>query len=241
MGNKVRDFLVGNAQRFLIAINLTFLIFGIVTVAQSNGTIMNADEQSPLLADNLNVTALAQFGLFAGIVLIISSLAGFVTVVKTELRKLLVVYMGLLFLLGFAEVVVGGYMNGRDCAEIKDLWFTNTAFYAGVRRDFKKEHQCCGFDAWNDDYFLDQDDIAYRRDPDLPADATPGCYVNINVPGSDVTCQEKCNEAFDELAGGAISATIGFGVIQLLAGGLVTVIILREKRLADPTTSDFYF
>lgn len=241
MGNKVRNFLVKNATILLGVFNFVFFIFGIVILATS---AIKDEKMSEFFVDILDVNATVDFMTFCGATTIVAAFAGLIIVWKPEYRKLLVFYMALLLILGFMQIVIGGYMNGRSCSELSDSWFTTTAYYNRLRQDFKYDYKCCGFQTWNDDYQLDIDDQSYLIDVvdgRVPVGSTPGCYIDINKPNSEIPCMQKCDEVFYDLTGQLVEAVIGIGVIELVAGILVILMILREKNNSDPTTSAYYF
>lgn len=238
MGNKVRNFIVKNATWLLGGANLIFFIFGIVILATSD---IKSDDMSYYFATTMDVNANVDFMTFCGIATIVTSLVGLAIVFRPEYRKMLIVYMALILVLGFMQIIIGIYMRTRDCDLIEPGWRTTTAYYNRLRQDFKFNYKCCGFKVWHDDYYLDVDDLNYLSDSRVLADHTDGCYVNMNMPGTNVPCYQKCTEVFEDLTYGPVVGVLVVGVLELIAGGLVVLMILREKAVNDPTTSGFYF
>lgn len=243
MGNKVRNFIVSNATVFLIIFNIVFFVFGIIMIVnvKEANTRMEAPEFPYFFRVNLNLQPVNDFIEFCGIALLIASLAGFVIVLLPQARRVLLLYMTLVLTLGFLQIIVGGYTNNRDCAEIEAQWFTTTGFYNRQRQDFKFYNKCCGFNVWNDDFVLDQDDLSYLADPRVKSTDTPGCYININDPNTETACGPVCNKKFKDETQAVVDSCIAVGVIQLLAGIVVVSMIWHEKKRQDPTTSDYYF
>lgn len=243
MGNKARNFIVKNATIILFILNFAFFGFSIwmITSVQDSNKAMEDPSYPLYFRDNLDLAVMNDFIMFCGITVLVSSLAGLVIVFKPSFRKLLIFYMGLLLLLGFLQIIVGGYMNSRECEELRETWFTTTGYYNRARQDFKYYKQCCGFDSWNDDFFLDQDDKDYLEDERVRPNDTPGCFIDINQPNTETACKQVCDEQFKKLTSDTVTASVTIGVFQLFSGILVCSIICREKRRADPTTSAFYF
>lgn len=203
-----------------------FLVFGIIACSVS------ADEGlSPYFVKELDMGPLSGVVTFCGVAMIVAVVIGLVSL-AFNIRKLLLVYLVTVLGLSLTQLSIGGYMAGRECEELRTVWFSTTSYYNTLRQDFKIAQSCCGFETFDDDYALDQDNK--RANSLAPPDATPGCFVNLDVPGqAPLTCRAACDAVRMEHMQPIADACIGLGVVELIAVVIVAAICMVEKDSVD--------
>jgi len=218
MGTKVRDTTAKYSKRFICIVNIIFLVFGIIALTQTSNIDPAVD--SAYFTQELNLQPLASLIDFCGVFVIIAAICGTAALFGAP-RRLLVFYLISMLVLGFTQLVVGSYILSKECVEIKDVWFSTTAYYNDLRRTFKQEENCCGFHEWYDDYTLDQG---------VSPQQVPGCWLDYTDPSVKVlTCESACNTWLEVNVSQLGKASLGLGVVELLTTLVVGTLIFMQK------------
>jgi len=201
------------ARKFIIGINILFLITAIIVIILgANASSIDREQGQTPMMKAINLDIVGDLILFTGVASLVVSLFG-LAATKFQWKKLLIFYLVMFLVISISLMALGDFLRKKTAENLRVSWNLITLEGNNNRIALMNVFGCCGFDRVTDSYQL--------------ANCPPVLENNPYTPACKTAVQTYINAGVVPIGQGAIV----LGVFKFLALIIALILIFTSKEM----------